>query len=789
MFSNYFKVAIRALLKHKSYSLINITGLAVGLTGCVLILLYVFDELSFDRFHSNADRIFRAEYQLSTPSRSSDLKVTPSVVGPLMQREIPEIEKAVRIYNYTSYGPLTVRSDEHVFRERHFMFADSSVFEVFSFSFIQGDPATALSRPGTVVISESTAKKYFQNSNPVGRTINIRDARDYEITGIFKDLPHNSHLHIDFLASYTSLSASWATEESWSPSNFLTYFLLHNTSQRETVLQKAQAIVERETGRQAQAGGVTIRYLLRPLTEIHLHWEGNRAILYIFFSIAALILLIACFNYMNLATARAAQRNQEVGMRKVLGANRFQLARQFFGESALITFIALILAAGLIYGSLPFFNTLAGKQLTIDNILTPNILFSISGIGILAALLAGSYPALVLSSFQPLSMLKSGQKTTDGDSRLRKILVVCQFAVTMVLLVATSIVFDQLDFVRTKNLGFEKDQVVAVDVNDRNTYQNYPALKKALLQHSNILQASAASELPGDIRAGYIISARDIPDQQPRTIGYLTDEDIVETLGLNLLAGNGFRKPWREDTEPEYLVNEAALRALGWSPEQAIGREIGTRGEPNGRIVGVVQDFHFASLHSEIVPMVIWIEPRAFDFLMVKIGPGDVTATIDYIQQTWQRMMPASPLELTFLDQKFEALYLADLRIGHIFTAFATLALFVACLGLLGLASFTAEQRRKEIGVRKVLGASAQQVVWLLSRDFSKLVLLAFAVAVPFAWYAANRWLQSFAYRVEPSWSILLTAGAIIFFIALLTVSTQAYRAATLNPVDSLREQ
>lgn len=788
MLKNYLKIALRNLLKHRGYSLINVLGLAIGMASCILILLYVQDELSYDRFHQQADRILRVEYTVSAAGKSRDIFVTPSVIAPLFKHEFPEVEKAVRFYNYTSFGPAIVRSGEQVFYESGFFFVDSTVFDIFDFALLTGNPATALTRPQTVVISESAAQKYFAGANPIGQRLMVNNATEYEITGILRDLPHNSHLQFDFLASYTSLRADWARIESWDSANLYTYLLVHEGASKEALLQKIPPLIERERGEELRNAGVRLGFSLRPLTNVHLHWQGDATLLYAFSTIALLILLIACINYMNLATARSAHRNREVGLRKVLGAHRAQLAGQFFGESVLLTLAAMVVALLLVSLSMPLFNSISGKELSADYLQNPAILLSVVGVGLLASLIAGSYPAFFLSAFQPITMLRS--RSSGSGALLRRLLVVSQFAISVILVVATLVVARQLDYVRSTRLGFDKEHLVALPLRDASLRQRHETLKKQLMQHTNILQVSAAGDVPGDIRGGYTMAAEGLErEQYPGAIGFIADQDIVATLGLELIAGPGFPPSWTPEQGYVYLINETALQQVGWQAEEAIGRWMNMMGNRMGRVVGVVRDFHFASLRQDISPLAIFISPSDFDFMLVRITPNHIGGSLDYMRATWQQLAPQSPFDYAFVDQSFDALYRADARAGQLFRIFAGLAIFVACMGLLGLASFSAEQRTREIGVRKVLGASLSGIVLLLSREFVKLIAIAFAVAVPVALLLMSRWLQGFAYRIDISWEPFVVAGILIFLIAMNTVSVQAIRAGLTNPIDALREE
>lgn len=778
MLKNYFKIALRNILKHQSHSFINITGLAVGIACCLLILLYVQDELRYDRFHQNAAQIYRATMATS----QQRVETTPSILGPICQREFPEVARTVRLYDATHFGAMVVQHGEKVFQEDRFSFADSTVFEIFTFPFIAGNPAAALTRPNTIVLTQTTAQKYFGAANPLGQTLRVNNASDYEITGVIRDLPQHSHLQFDFLASFTSLTIEWARNETWYSANLYTYLLLHANASRPALEQRLTALLQREKVEYWQ------KVALQELTRIHLYWNNDITRIYIFSCIAFLVLLIACINYMNLATARSLRRAREVGVRKVLGAVRSQLATQFYGEIGVFTLLALGLAVLLVEIARPVFDTISGKQLAISTLLQPSFLIMIIAVGVLVTLIAGSYPALLLSRFQPGQVLKSALKSSGHGTGLRQGLVIAQFVISIALISGTAVMYQQLTYLNNKKLSFEKEQVLILPLRERTLRSNYATLKAALTQHSNIVSVSAAAGFPGRVLGIYGMRAEGLPeDQQPEVVGYPVDSDIIKTLGLELLAGQGFPETWTEAQGYAYVINERALQILGWQKDEAVGKWMNLPSNRMGRVVGVVKDFHFASLHAEIKPLIMFIEPPEFHYLLVKLRPQDLANTLAFIRTQWQALAPHSPFDFSFLDRAFAGLYHAEQNAGRLLGMFAALAIFIAGLGLFGLASYTAEQRTKEIGVRKVLGASVTGIVGLLSKDFVKLVFVSFIVATPLAYFIMNHWLQDFAYRITLNWWIFALAGVMALVIALFTVSTQAIKAALANPVEALR--
>ncbi len=793
MLKNIFKTAIRNFSRNKAYSLINISGLAIGLSCCILIILYIQREVSYDKFHEKADRIGRVIVEYEFQGEGSKQLSTPSIVAPLFQREFPEIERTVRFY--PPWRSAVVRYNQKVFQEDRFYFADSAVFEIFTFPFVAGDPATALNRPNTIVITESTARKYFGDENPIGKTLQRENDWPFEVTGVLQDLPDNSHIKLDFLASYASLPFNWAKNETWNSANFRTYLLFKTPQSRASLESKLPDLIQRERGEQLAASGTTVKLHIQPLTRIHLHSQlrgetnGDIANVYAFSAIAVLILLIACINYMNFATARSAQRGREVGMRKVLGAFRSHISWQFFAESAITTTIAFVLAVILAEILLPFFNEMFGETLRLELLNNNFLLIALFAVGIIVSLISGSYPALILSRFQPVNVLRGSGSKQASRTSFRDKLVVFQFLVSIALIAAAFVVHDQLQFVRQKKLGFDKEHVLALPMSDSVLRQKKETLISELTRHENVLSASAVDGYPSRLSAGYRLAAEGLnEDQYPLAGGMAADKNVLKTLGIELIAGQGFPENYVPEQGYFYVINEALLKQIGWNADDAIGKWVNLLGNRQGILVGVARDFHFTSLHQEIQPLAMFLSPKQNDYtyLLVKIAPGNPQETLTFIEQKWREAAPHRPFAFSFLDDQFDALYRADARIGQLLVSFSGLAIFVACLGLFGLAAFAAEKRTKEIGVRKVLGATTANVVALLSKDFVKLVLIANIIAVPLTWYAMNNWLQEFAYRIELGWGVFALAGGLTLFIALFTVSFQAIRAALANPIQSL---
>lgn len=793
MIKNYFKIALRNLRKYKGYSLINILGLAVGIAVCLLIFKYVSHELSYDRYHSKSERIYR----ITMDHPQAHIALTPSMVLPTLNKLFPEVESGVRLYDVGRFQPLVIRNEERVFEERKFVYADSSLFKVFDFQLISGNPNTALARPNTLVISREMAGKYFGSQNPLGNSLQVND-REFEVTGVVENIPENSHFRYDFFASMITRSGwSELRDDTWRAANFYTYIVLDKQAEVSTLEQKVDAFIADNFPDNAFAASLDI--LFQPLTDIHLYSEvsedlapqGDIRYVLAASAIAILILIIACINYMNLATARSARRSREVGIRKVLGSGKSQLIGQFYGESAFLTMLGIALSVLLVELFLPWFNQLTGQTLAMEyGSFEFWILLLATGLAV--TLIAGSYPALMLSSFNPSTVLK-GAKISRGSSGLRKFLVVFQFAASIFLIICTIIIYRQIGFVQEKELGYKQDNVLVLtaygDVENR-----FEALKSELSQITGYRGAAMTSETPTSVRAGYGPDIEGI-EEGPNFIinalrvtpGFTEAMDIEIVSGRTFTEGDYTRANASENREYAILVNERTAAHFGLSPDELVGRNASIGGG-SGTIVGVVNDFHFSSLHRPVEPLFIF--PRgSFNKLLISYQSDDIHRTLNATGEVWDRMFPQYPFEYEFLDQEYQALYQQETRAGNIFTSFAVLAIFIACLGLVGLASYMVEERTREIGVRKVLGATTFQVMSLFSKDFIILIGIGFLISVPASWYVMSMWLQNFAYRIEIAWTVFLLAGIITILIAMTTVSYQALKAATLDPVDSLRSE
>jgi len=804
MIKNYLKVTLRNITKHKAYSFINIAGLAIGMAASVLILLYVRDELSFDRYHENADRIYRVAMEGIIQGRHIRSATSPAPMASTFIEEYPEVVNATRLWD--SYRVLIDYESKRFYEDR-FFWADSTVFDVFTLPLIKGDPSTALMHPNTVVITEEMARKYFGDDDPVGKILQYDNRVDYEVTGILADIPSTSHFQFDFLASI--LTEPRAASPLWISSSFFTYILLQDGYEPSLLEAKLPNLVRKYVGPQVEnalgitwdeavASGLSMTYFLQPLTDIYLRSDvendmapmSDISYVFILTAISVFVLLIACFNFMNLATARSSNRAKEVGLRKVMGSDRGRLIRQFLGESVLLTLISLLLAILLIYLALPFFDQLSGKSLSLDR---TSILLLI-GIAVGVGLFAGYYPALVLSSFQPVTVLKGQTNTGAGGSWMRNTLVVIQFAISIMLLIGTGIVFRQLNFMRQYELGFAQEQVVVIPIESEDARQQFESIRSELIQHPAVQHVAASNVIPGRFNSNGMFRLEGSQTGEVHSMRVLrVSHEFLETLDIDTVTGRSFSRDFSTDGSTSLLLNNAAVRYLNRLPEEVVGKQIENMAAgPDGEdipytIIGVVKDFHFESLHRNIKPLAIRVDPSGFYYLSVRISPERIPETLAFLEEKWQAFESGHPYRYFFLDEDFDRLYEQEERLGRLYSYFAVLTIVIACLGLFGLASFITEQRTKEIGVRKVLGASVISVLVLISKEFTKLVAIAALLACPIAYLIMTRWLQNFAYQIEMPLGIFIQAGLAALVIAWLTVGFRSVKAAIADPIKSLR--
>jgi putative ABC transport system permease protein len=806
MVHNHFKTAARNLWRNKVFSAINILGLAIGIATCLIIWLFVQHELSYDRYNRKADRIVRVVFRGKVQGEKlNEANVMPPVAQTL-KADYPEVLEATRLRDF---GTPRMTFGNRTFRNDALAMVDSNFFQVFSLPLLKGDPAKALLQPNTIVISQATAKKYFGQEDPMGKALVFPDAKaTCTITGVFDKVPDNSHFHFDIFASMATAPGS--SEPSWLISGYYTYLVLPAGYDYRKLEAKLPLVVDKYIGPQMEKGmgmslaqfrqnGNDLGFYLQPLSDIHLHSNfavdlapaGDIHYVYIFGAIALFMLLIACINFMNLSTAGASRRSREVGVRKVLGAGRPDLVRQFLLESILLTIIALSLALLIARTALPLFNSLSGKTLVLSLTAHPWLVPGLLLFGLLTGLLAGSYPAFFLSSFNPAKVLK-GQVTQGPKSAgLRSGLVVFQFFISITLIIATAVVYRQLDYIRHVKLGYDKDEVLVV----QETYwlhNNAEAFRQRLLQDPRVLSVSGSDYLPAGPSGNnnFFVYPAGHSTQIVKSLRYDVDDRYIPTLGMRMAAGRNFSKDFRTDSSAA-ILNEAAATALGWK-DNATGQTItnlDNSGHPTTyHVIGVVKDFHFRSLHETISPLVMVLGNNISN-LVVKAKANDIPGLLTTMKNEWNELKGELPFSYSFLNERFENTYRAEQKTGRILGIFAGLTIFVACLGLFGLATFTAEQRTKEVGIRKVLGASVLGIVSLLARDFLKLVIIAFIISGPIAWWVMNKWLQDFAYRVPIGGWIFVLAAAIAVLITLVTISFRAVKAALANPIRSLRSE
>ena len=806
MFRNYLKIIQRNTLRQKGYAVINILGLAVGMASCILIMLYVQDELGYDRYAARHDRIYRLVMSIETVDRAETMTArSPAAWGWLLADSFPDVEGYARVKAPLVSWQVTYAEGNKRFNEPGFYFADHGILDMFDFKLVRGDANTALNAPNTVVITETTAARYFGRDEALGKVIRIDNTYDLTVTGVMQDVPRNSHMTFSFLGSFETLNVNpiyggldyGRNTQNFAP-DLYTYLLLADGYTPDSLEPKLTEFVETRYGPALQQFNAQIKASLQPLTSIHLHSNldgelganSDIAYIYIFTAVAFFLLLIACINFMNLATARSAGRAREVGIRKVLGAYRVQLIGQFMGESTIMALLSLAVAAGLVLAFLPVFNTLAGKDL-IFAFGDMRTVFGLLGIVVLAGALAGSYPALFLSSFQPVSVLKSSSRAGTVNTNLRKILVVLQFVISVVFIIGTGVVADQMRFVQEKHLGFDKEQLVVMPLGDPRQRVIYNAYKDRIAGYPNVLGVTVANELPGGLVNDILFTPDGAPEEESVRINNMwIDHDFIRTMGIELAQGRDFSRSFPADTMQSFVINEAAVKWLGWE-DAPLNKRIRLGNFKDGRVIGVVRDFHVRSLHSDIEPMMLQLPPSPdpLHYLAVRIAPDDMAGTMGFLEGSWREVYPDDSFTYTFLDEDFDSLYQNEARQGRIFRSFSLLAVFIACLGLLGLASFTAEQRTREIGVRKVLGATASGIVTLVTKEYVKLVVYANLIAWPVAYYVMNGWLDSFAYSTGLSPWVFVLAAALAIAVTMLTVSYKAISVAHTDPVDALQHE
>jgi len=793
MFKNYFKIAFRNLRSKKFYASINILGLAIGMCCCILIFLYVSHELSYDKFHTKTDRIYRVVTNIKTPTETLNIGVTSAPMAAYMKADFPEVEEMVRL----DKARFLLQQGDLTFQEDNAMITDSTFFNVFSFTLLRGNPSTALVEPFSVVLTEDAAKKYFGNKEPMGQRLRMEGEYDLKVTGVMQNVPESSNFTFDVLLSLSTQAKLYPEAmEQWGSFGYQSYVLLAEQANPLELESKLPDFLAKYIGNEDDGEGMHYSLFLEPLTHVYFSERpapkrGSLTNIKIFSVIAAFILLIAGINFMNLATARATERAKEVGIRKVVGALRQQLTVQFLCEAILLSLLAFIIA---VLGSellLPAFNQLAGKTVAISIFQNAYHLPLFLGVAFGIGLLAGIYPALVLSRFKSVAILKGRFSSSPRGVWLRKGLVVVQFTISIILMAGTAVVYTQLHFMRNQALGFKKDQMLIIDFRGDDAIQKkIETFKQQLGNVSGINLAAASSSVPTrNSHGAYSEIENPAGDMQASNINlFYVDHDFLHQYEMQLAAGRLFSRDFSTDTSA-LIVNEALVKSYGYqSPEEIIGKKFSQWGV-EGEIIGVIKDYHYRSLQQEVAPITIRLEPDNARYISLNLKGENIASTVSALEQQWKAMAPQRPFNYFFLDEAFDQQYRSEMRFGQLFICFAGLAIFIACLGLLGLISYTVVQRTKEIGIRKVLGASVQSIVTLLTKDFLSLVALAFLLATPVAWYVMHQWLQDFANRIDIEWWVFALAGVLALFIAMLTVCFQSIKAAFANPVDTLRNE
>ncbi len=787
MLLNYIKITFRNIKKQKSYSLINISGLSVGLTCCILILLYIRYELSYDTFFENSDSIYQVTKFYPEQGSKGRHSVTPGPLAPTLKSEFPEVLFSSRVY---SQGSLLLKNQDKSFWEDLCYFVDQDYIDIFSIKFLSGNPERALSRPHTMIITEDTAEKYFRNENPVGKTLKINNQSEYTVTGIIENVPVNTHFRYDMLLSFKIFEDnSGVNVVGWDSNSFNSYIRVNKNTNLDNLHKKVQSLIPRYLEKES-----TDQIGLLPVKSIHLMGDthhlyqpnSDKRYLYLFAGIALTIIIIACLNYMNLSTARSAKRAKEIGMRKVSGATRKQIQNQFLGESIILILISFLFSIMISAVLLPSFGNMLDRDLSFNLLFDFKVILGFIGIVLTVGLLSGLYTAIILSSMNPVNVLKSsihrGSKRVDV---LRNTLVVLQFAMSIIMIICSVVIFDQISFMENKELGFTKDFVVTVPIRDRSVRNNSETLINELTKHSGINEAGFSYFLPNSIVANTQVDWPGKPEDQKLMIfrnwvGY----NFAPTFNIEILEGTNFLKESGQGIEASYLVNESAVKEFGW--ESPVGMTIKVDSRP-GRIIGVFKDFHYRKLDMELEPLALILTPGITSTLSINIKPDNTGATLEYIKETMKRFSPDFPFEYSFVDEIIERSYRSESRLGEIFQNFTLISILLSCMGLFGLASFTVEQRRKELGVRKVIGASSMNIVTLLSSEFTRWIVIANVFAWPVGYYAMRTWLDNFAYTINLGIIQLMLSAVIVLVIAFLTISIQTIKAARANPVDSLR--
>ncbi|RPA69381.1 FtsX-like permease family protein [Cyclobacteriaceae bacterium YHN15] len=800
MWKNYFKVSIRNLFKRKLYTGINILGLTIAIVSFLTISLYIFHELSYDQMYADAERIYKFNQEFVAGGDGEIVATTPSSLVPVIMEEIPEVEISTLVFDLSIFSSVMVDAGEGNQEESKFAFADGNFFKVFDFEMLSGNPNLVLAEPNQLVLTESTAKRYFGNPlEASGKSLKI-DGKEYVVTGVMVDFPSNSHLDFDFIASFKSHRHGINPE--WSPSNYYTYAKLIPNTDLDEFSDKLDGIVEKYMGESMRSYGFSTRFLFQPVSSIHLG-EGkvlqgikpaaDIKYLYIFGIVAVLLIFIGIINYVNLATAEATERNKEVGLRKVMGAGRLQLFGQFISESLILTLSGIVLSLLLLYLMADYFENLSGVPLQLDLLFSPGGIAVIMGLFLIIGFLSGTYPALILSGMEPMKAL-GNQTKIGGGAWIRKGLVVFQFFISIGLLVATLIVKQQLEYMQSVNLGYEREEVVALSYH-YNMRETIGGLKNELLRTGSAQSVSLAADMPIFIKAGYKIFPGGDNQKEMNITGYSVDPDLIRTLGINIIAGEDFSgnelsraEAYQQQVEHSVILNEAAVKELGWTVEEAVGKKLDFGEEPTF-VKAVVGDFYFNSLHHQVGPLAIMVDPDQANVILAKLPKGNPATYLANMEGIWKTLVPERPFNYKFIDQEYAKMYRSEQKIGTIFSVFSAIAIFIACMGLFGLVSYVALRRTREISIRKVLGASSVDVLKVLSSDFFSLLGVSAVLAAAFGIWFSREWLEGFAYKTQISPWIYILAILSVSAISLLTIGYRTLKVYIQNPVETLKDE
>ena len=797
MIKNYIKVALRHLFRSKGFSFINIAGLAIGISACLIILIFVQQEISYDQSHPKKERIFRLN-KIVTPKTGGTEKhaISSGKMGPTLAADYPEVEQSLRLLPW--FDDILMIKDEQKLKISDVVFADVNFFDFFDFSLLQGDPQTALKNPQSIVLTEETSRKFFGDQNPIGQSMTGFQDLPYQVTGVVENPPHNTHLRFNALISWSTTvpgvgALNWEWMNNWITQASYTYLLLSNPKAAQSLEPKLTGFMKKYMPTRVEQ----YHLYLQPMTDIHLKSAdiqysrnlnlGNMVYVTVFLASAFLILLIACINFINLTTARAFKRAREVGIRKVLGAVRWQLSGQFLGESILLTIFSLIIAVVLVEFSTPLLERLAGYDFQLELFSNSFFLFGLMGLGVLVGLLSGVYPSFFLSRYQPVKVLRGHWKGENKGATPRKILVTVQFAISIILILATVVIYRQMRYVQTKNMGFQKDQIIVLPIGVTKISEKALTFKQEILQNPQIINAAGSENVPGSGTMGFkIIAEGKSENENWQAEVYPVDYDFLETYKMEMAEGRYFSREFATDAKEAVIINQSLKRSLGW--ENALGKRLAISGETShSKVIGVIKDFNFESLHHPIGPLVLYISPERTYCMSIRVKGNNIQSLLGFLEKKWKEFESRYPFEFYFLDKEFEKFYQSEIRMIQTVGIFAFIAILIACLGIFGLTSFNVEQRTKEIGIRKVLGAPMINIFVLLSKDIFKLILIALIISSPVAYYFIQKWLSGFAYNTSLSWWLFPLAGFLALAAAFLTVSTQVTRAAARNPVDALR--